>query len=369
MKKGTKHSGNKKLEDVVISSFGEGVIMVDPTYSITSINSKAKEMLGYNKKAVLKGKRVFDIFKLQDKTQTPISEENNPMKTAYGTQKKVTISFRHHYFCLQKNGKVFPITLSISPVVSNNKVRKLVIIFYNVSEEKRVSEIKSDFLSLVSHQLRTPLSVSNLNTEILLAGHMGTLNPEQYKHIKEINFYNKKMIDLLNIFLAVSKIEFETLAVNGKPKQIVSIIDTILEEYMPLITQKKIHVQKEYEKNLPNLYVDPALTKTALQNIISNSIKYTPENGEISVILKKTAKHLKVSILDTGWGIPSDEQDQVFNKLYRGRNNKDHDWDGVGVGLYITKSIIEKLEGKISFNSKENVGTSFHVLLPFKIGS
>jgi signal transduction histidine kinase len=239
-----------------------------------------------------------------------------------------------------------------------------VVVFRDVTKEREVDKAKTEFVSLASHQLRTPLSAVNWYAEMLLAGDVGKLNDEQKKYIDEIYKGNQRMVDLVNALLDVSRIELGTFAISPEPTQLTDISKSIIKELKPEIKKKNQVVSEDYEKNLPKINVDQKLIRIVIQNLLSNAVKYTPEKGRIGIEMKTSGANIEIKVADTGYGIPKPQQKDIFTKLFRADNVRQKDTEGTGLGLYIVKNIVEQSGGKISFDSTEDKGTTFYVTIP-----
>lgn len=228
-----------------------------------------------------------------------------------------------------------------------------------------VDKAKTEFVSLASHQLRTPLSAINWYTEMLLAGDAGKITDDQRGFLDQIAQSNKRMVALVSSLLNVSRIDLGTFAVDPVPTNFTQVADSVLSELAPQIGEKKLIINKNYDPQLPLIPADPKLLRIILQNLLSNAVKYTAE-GSITLTIKQLVKEQRVlmSVADTGFGIPAEAQAKIFSKLYRADNARARDADGNGLGLYIVKSIVEQSDGKVWFVSKENQGTTFYVTLP-----
>ena len=148
------------------------------------------------------------------------------------------------------------------------------------------------------------------------------------------------------------------------------MVEDIIKEHAPVIKEKEIAFTKELSNDLPYLVADKKLTRIVFENLISNAVKYTPKKGTVSVSLaleeKSGVKEFSYVVQDSGIGIPTDQQDKVFQKLFRADNAREGDTDGTGLGLYLVKLIIEKMGGTIRFESSEGKGTTFFVRLPLR---
>jgi signal transduction histidine kinase len=130
-----------------------------------------------------------------------------------------------------------------------------------------------------------------------------------------------------------------------------------------MVAERNIDVIENYDE-VPMIMLDPKLIRIIFQNLISNAVKYTPSRGKVEVTVKNIGDNLEIVVSDTGYGIPANQQDKVFTKLFRADNIQAMDTEGTGLGLYIIKSVLDESGGKISFVSKENKGTTFTVVLP-----
>ena len=233
-------------------------------------------------------------------------------------------------------------------------------------EFEEINKAKSDFVSLASHQLRTPLSTIRWYTEMLIDEETGKVNKKQRKYLEEVYEANKRMIDLVNALLTISRLEMGTFIVEPEDCSVVEILNEIIREMSPIITKKKIQLMVETEGCPSNYKADPRLLKLILKNIISNALKYNKEKGKLDIQINpdKDFENLFIVISDTGLGIPKDQQEFIFQKLFRADNIKEQDTDGAGLGLYIVSLIIEYANGKIWFKSEENKGSTFFVSLP-----
>ena len=160
-------------------------------------------------------------------------------------------------------------------------------------------------------------------------------------------------------------IELGTFAGVVKPTDIVQLAEDVINEQQLQIKEKKLVFSATFATNIPLIQIDPKLLRMVIQNLFSNAIKYTPDGGKIAVqLIMEDSNSITLRIADTGYGIPKNQYDKIFTKLFRADNVIGKDTEGTGLGLYIAKSIVEQSNGKLWFESEENVGTTFHVTLP-----
>jgi signal transduction histidine kinase len=238
------------------------------------------------------------------------------------------------------------------------------LVWVNFFRKSDIDQAKNDFVSLASHQLCTPLTAINWYTEMLLDGDAGKLNKEQEKYVKQVYHSNKRMILLVNALLNVSRIDLGTFSIEPEMIDITKISDEVLIDLPPLIKNKKVNIEKKYGSNTEKFLADPNLIRIIFQNILSNSIKYTAEGGKIELAIKKSGDKLVITIHDNGCGIPREQQDKIFTKLFRADNVRRMETDGTGMGLFIVKSIVEQAGGRIWFESDSAKGTTFYISFP-----
>lgn len=234
----------------------------------------------------------------------------------------------------------------------------------NVAHIKAIDKAKTEFVSLASHQLRTPLTSISWYTEMLVKGDAGKLNEKQKKCLDEIYAGNQRMVHLVNDLLNTSRIDMGSLVLAPKPTDLVEIVESILEEIGSLIRNKKMKISENYEEKLPQITIDPEMIRIVFQNLISNSLKYTPHGGSISIEIKRQNSHIQVTISDNGYGIPKNQKNKIFTKMFRADNIISKGTSGTGLGLYITRAIVKESGGKIWFESEESKGSVFHFTLP-----
>ncbi len=232
-------------------------------------------------------------------------------------------------------------------------------------EIKKMEDRRSGFISIISHQLRTPLSVVKGYLESLAEGDVGKLNPEQQDYVNDALKINKENIKMANDYLDAARLDAE--AVNVIPEEV-----DMLEVVQGAVEKLKI-LAKAYNcdliftlpgEKLSNVYADKIKIKQVVENIIANALKYTSGKGNAKISLEQDRGNVIFHCQDTGIGIPADQQDDLFTKFFRAKNVIHKDTKGSGLGLFFAKSIIEALKGKIWVESEENIGTKVSFKLP-----
>ena len=239
---------------------------------------------------------------------------------------------------------------------------------------RQADTAKSEFATLASQQLRTPISAINWFAEMLLSGDAGKLSKEQAEHIQQIYDSNQRMAVLVDAMLMVSSLELGNLPLRPEPTDMAATASKIVKDQIATAPERGIRLKEQYDTTLPKISFDPHILKIILQNVTSNAIKYTPDKGSISVEITRTNEKLKpqshgsiaIIVSDSGYGIPVEAQSKIFTKFYRANNIKSKDTDGTGLGLFIVKAVLDYIGGRISFDSHEGKGTTFIIYLPIE---
>ncbi len=235
---------------------------------------------------------------------------------------------------------------------------------------KELDRQKSEFLSIAAHQLRTPMAGLKWVMNMMLEGDMGPLSKEQKHHLEKGAENSERMIKLINDLLDVTRMEEQKFQYKPQPQDLKAIWEAVIATLDNNAKQKQIKIVLNAAAGLAPVRVDLEKIKIAFTNLLSNAIKYSPTGKTVTMELKPAdAEHLLISITDQGYGIPKNQQNQVFDKFFRGSNILKIETElttiGTGLGLYITKDIITKHEGEIWFESEENKGTTFYIKLPY----
>ncbi|MCX6799577.1 MAG: ATP-binding protein, partial [Candidatus Falkowbacteria bacterium] len=244
------------------------------------------------------------------------------------------------------------------------------ILLHDITHLKEISELKTEFVSLASHQLRTPLTSIRLFTEMLLDEAVGPINSDQKEYINNMYKSTINMIELVNNLLNLSRIESGKLKINYEPVDLEGFMVDLIKEAMVLAEEKKcklefIKPKKKFEKQI----IDSNLLRQVVHNLITNAIRYSEDGkGVIIVTLAKKDDSILIDVTDNGIGIPQSIQTRIFDKFFRADNAVKAVTEGSGLGLYIAKIIMQGFNGKIWFDSKDGQhGTTFHVKFPCKL--
>ena len=355
----------KAKDEALLASIGDGMIATDEEGKVITINDAAARMIGYNKEEVL-GKKYFEVLRNKDTKGNPVPTENRPISIALTTGKKViTNTTTPPYYYVRKDGTEFPVALTATPIIFENQIVGVIDTFRDITKESEIDKAKTEFVSLASHQLRTPLSTVSWYSEMLLTGDAGKISGKQKEYLDEIYRGNRRMVNLVNSLLNVSRLELGTFTAEPEAVDVLTLMHSVIIEQKQQIGEKKLNIVTSFEKTIPSIQSDPKLLRMVFQNILSNAVKYTPSGGKIEISLSLDGKkNILLTVADTGIGIPKGQQENIFTKLFRADNARVQDTEGTGLGLYIVKSILDHAKGKIWFKSVEGKGTTFYVTIP-----
>ena len=234
------------------------------------------------------------------------------------------------------------------------------------NQAQELEHIKSDFITVASHMLRTPMSAIRWSLDLLLANKYGPLNPKQREVIAEAYQHNKFLVKVVNTLLRVSRIEEKGITLQPKIQPLAPIITKVLDEYRPFAAAANCQVSFTPPKKIPNVIVDALQVEAVLNSLIDNAVRYTKQGqGHVTVSLYSSGAFVTCQIKDTGIGIPANQQHLVFTKFFRAKNAMRAQTDGLGLDLYIAQQIIEGSGGAITFQSSPT-GTIFQISLPTK---
>lgn len=345
--------------DALFQSLGDGAIATDQEGRIQQINHAALKMLGYVEEDVV-GEWFPKIVKAYDEAGELIPAINRSIIQSIITGRPVIQKAQYE----DRNGKLFAVSVTVAPIILEGKPIGAVEVFRDITQEREVDKMKSEFISIASHQLRTPLTSIKTYAHLLSDGYRGQLTPDQSKFMNVILGSIDRMNDLIDILLNISRIEAGKLDIVHKKIEMKRLIINVIQELRTQAIIKHIDIELDYKMRSKIASIDQILTTEVLTNLLSNAIKYTPPGGKVIVTAEENKKEFILSVRDNGYGIPVADHERIFTKFFRADNAKIKDPSGTGLGLYMVKKIVDTLGGRIWFESKKNKGTVFYVTIP-----
>lgn len=343
---------SKSLLIPAFQNLGDGILIFDENKNLSFLNKKAEDLLGVKEDDVL-GRNITDLKKLP--SFNPIFELLGSGLSNVQNQK------------LKISAKILEIT-SVDITEKGEKKGDLVIL-RDVTRESLMERTKSELVSLIAHQLRTPIASMRWMLKELIEEKNGKLNPKQKEYLQEMFFNSERIVQFLNDTLNAIRIEEGKFLVKRELFSLEAIVELVIKLFKSEIEKKGIRLRYERPiRKLPLVKINVEGIKMVVENLLDNAIRYSEEGGEVEITLKTpvTETEIEFSIRDHGIGIPEDQKERIFSRFFRANNAIKKETEGSGLGLYISKNIIEAHGGKIWFESKEGEGATFYFSLPIE---
>ena len=351
--------GDPSYAESIFNTVREPLIVLDVKLRVVSANKsfynsfkvKPKETVG--RLIYDLGNQQWDIPKLRK-----LLEEILPNNTAFDNYEV------EHYF-----KTIGQRTMLLNARRLDNKVNKTQIILLaieDITDRRKIDELKTEFLSITSHELRSPMTPMKAQLQMLLEGYFGNPNEKQKQSLEMILRNTERLDKLIVDILDISKIQSGRLKFELKKVQPADCIKESIENMKSLADEKNIAITTKIDK-LPKITLDKDAITQVLTNLIDNAIKFTPEKGKIKIDVKKQKNDILVKVKDTGIGISEENLKRIFNPFFQVDSSYTRKYKGTGLGLTICKAIIEQHGGKIWTKSKLKRGSTFYFTLPLKV--
>jgi PAS domain S-box-containing protein len=351
----------KAKDEAIIESIADGLIITDEKGTIVRVNDSFEKLLGWKAEEVL-GKDMLDVVVKLDEKDEIIPRQKRSLTRVLTREIKSgrvsTLIATHSY--IKKDGSKMPVVGVVAPIILKSKAAGAVQLFRDVTQEKELDKMKDEFMDIAAHDLRTPAAAIRGFISRVLDGDAGEISDKAKDLLKDAYEGNMRLIDLVDDFLSVSRLEQGKIQITPVPGDLTKIIETSVNELSGLSKAKGLTL--EYKKViLPAVLADEGKTIQVLNNLIGNAIKFT-EKGGITINHSVERGEVITNITDTGIGISPDSQTQLFQKYNKGEEGVSR--SGLGLGLYISKLCIEGSGGRIWVKSKKDKGSTFSFSLP-----
>ncbi len=372
----------------IVDNLGEGLIVVEPTGRVLYVNPVAERLLNLGSTADYENFIAVDTntgtiswTKTSKSAEVPKTEARTvDMKILSSSQREMaqhqTVIVEANVNGNQSNGASSRVLRIIASHFSDehNNVAGTVYVFDDITNEHEIEQMKSEFVSLVSHELRTPLTSIIGFISLILDGKTGKINQKQHESLSRAHRQSKRLAALINDLLDVSRIEAGRIEMKQEQVQIDWIAKGRIEELRPQADEKLISLFLETQSNLPRMVGDSDRIGQIFVNLIGNAIKFTPDNGKVTVRISKSLQNGKVTdgfhveVVDTGPGIPTEDREKVFDKFQQlGSVHTRKPYGGTGLGLSIAAGIVEAHGGRLWMDTGDNgQGSNFQFFIPLE---
>ena len=323
--------------ETILKNMKESLIIIDENKNLLSVNNSAREL--FNSKRDLIGENILNLIRDED-----LLKLIDDALMGSSVESITNIGDREFKFY-------------VNPVFEDKKVRGVVILFIDETEEIRALRLREEFSSNVSHELKTPLTSICGFSELLVNGMVDDANKEEF--YKLIYDDSKRLLNLIEDIMKISGLESEE-AFSREEIKLKELIKDILRSQRNLIDEKNIAVSLDGDGLV---YENKTMMWELFANIINNGLKYNKDGGKLDIKISEDEKHYEVLIVDTGIGIPSKDLARIFERFYRVDKSRSRKIGGTGLGLSIVKHVLQSIDGKLEISSKLGMGTSFKVIL------
>lgn len=345
--------GEKKQTEAIVRSVAEGVVVVNDKGEVLLMNPAAERLLDVKReekigRSLLEGAKEGQLFSLAKETTE--GERNIELNSTEDETKKIL--------------------RSSSAVIEdeNGKTVGMVTVLSDITKQKELEQMKSDFVSSVSHELRNPIGAIQQSLAVILNGTAGPLTEHQEKFLSNAQRNLKRLSTLIDDLLDLAKLEARKMELKYALTSLEDIVNEVLETMNTWAKNKNIRFTKNLKADLPKINIDPDRIIQVLVNLVSNAIKFTPEGGQITIEagLTGTGQVMEIGVADTGIGIAEEDLSKLFNKFQQVGRKKPAEMSGTGLGLAIAKEIVHLHGGEIRVESELNQGTKFIFTLPIQ---
>lgn len=345
--------------EALFANIGDGAIVTDEKGYINRINKTALELIGISEKEAL-GKWFPKIFIATDESGRPIPPINRPITKAFLSGK--TVSTKTFY--RTKARRLLAVSITVSPIMIDDKPIGAIEVFRDISAEFEMDRMKSEFISIASHQLRTPATAVKNLIGLLKEGYVGMLTKEQADLIELAYASNEQQLEVVNNLLYVARADNDEVRLKLIRGDVVQLVKQCIDEQRFTIESRdqKIEVKLPDKKILVTM--DRQFIRMIIENLLSNASKYTPDGGNITLSMTDTKKDFTLKVRDSGVGIATQDLARLFLRFSRIDNELSTSRGGSGIGLYLVKRIAELHHGHVSVDSEPGKGSTFTVTIP-----
>lgn len=349
-----------RRNELILNTVDEGIYGVDLEGKTTFINPAGLRMLGFSVEELL-GRVQHPLTHHTHSDGTPYPANECHIYASYLYGKTYHVSDEVFW---RKDGSSFPVEYVSTPIVEGGNIVGAVVSFRDITERQKIELMKNEFISTVSHELRTPLTSIRGSLGLIAGGVAGALSPQLKVLVDIANKNSERLILLVNDILDIEKIESGKMQFDMKPLELVPLIEQALVVNRAYGDQFNVGFTLERPARAVMVNVDEGRLMQVMANLLSNAAKFSPVGGTVNISVRCTEKGVRISVADHGQGIPEEFRNKIFQKFSQADSSDTRKKGGSGLGLSITKAIVEQMGGSIRFDSEVAVGTTFFIDFP-----
>lgn len=345
----------KSRISTIINCMADGVLVTDRDSQIVLHNPAATRLLEIESLPII-NKSLCQCINNQDLTKA--------VATALSTERAKYLEISQELTPCEGSAKVFLRADTATVLNDEGEIMGSVTVLHDITQEKQLNQMKSDFVTMVSHELRAPISAIQQQLSVIQEGMAGSITKKQEGMLIRAKERTKGLLDLINDLLNVSEMDSGIVVQHKETISLKAVVERACQLMEPEAEVKGIKLKLEISRSLPLVNADRENMEEVFINLISNAIKYNVEGGGVTISLLGEGEFVRADVTDTGIGIPEKDLPRIFDRFYRVKSSQTRTVIGTGLGLSIAKGIVEAHHGTISIKSKEGKGTTLTVLLP-----
>ena len=357
----------KSRMESIIRSMSDGLIILDEQERIILVNDSSTHILDFDEEQLV-GKKLTAL----EENSLVIRELSNSLRhdTAHlDDRSKVMKEERHNFLKVKRERKVSFYTKEIVKVYSDEVQKRFIgyiIILKDITTFKESNDAKSKFIAVVSHELKTPLSALNMSLMLLRDTRFGSLSTEQDKIAASMKQEVHRLVNMVTELLDLSKVESGKINLERKQVSPAILVEYAIAPVLAKFEEKNIQIVKHIDENMVDIQVDPEKVSWVLINFMTNAIRYSPENGKVILEAHQYHDRMEFSVYDFGPGISRENAQRVFDKFVQLPTNGTKNKHGLGLGLAISKEVVEAHGGTIAVESEVGRGSKFFFSIPLE---
>jgi PAS domain S-box-containing protein len=359
-------AAEKSKTDAILKTMGDALVTVDLDGRITLVNDKFEQLIGWKETEAV-GQPIDQVLVILDENGKPVPAGQRPLLNALQEKQagEVRIQRITDYYYRRKNGTTFPFTASVAPVVLQGRITGATTVFQNASAAQKVQRLRTNFVALASHQLKTPIAELKGYVENMLDGLIGDVNDKQQEYLRHMHEVTDRCNKLITDLLDITVLEHGGMLVNTKPTSLTAVIEDVKKVYSHRLERKGITIKVVEPNGTLQVLADRKKLVEVIGNMVANAIRYSKAGNDITITTKADNSFATVAVSDRGSGMDKAAVEALFQKdeILSAAPTAE---GGTGLGLYLAKQLIILQKGSIALTATSDQGTTISIKIPLK---